>query len=171
MKGCVCLATHAPHLPLPGTRVCAALATSTSPPSPPWRPCAGLALHTSSGGRHTVFALCSLRCIIDCCVMAVTHALSHLRVFRHTRTWRGQNLFQFCQRYGIPPHVRYAVASRKNTGSLVMGVILLDEGRGKRGGGIRSSTKWCSRQSMVSCFFLGLWAKVFFCLFAGVKKF
>ena len=31
----------------------------------------------------------------------------------------GVNLYQFCRRYGIAPHVRYAVAPRKNTDSLV----------------------------------------------------
>ena len=60
--------------------------------------------------------------------------LSYLGVFGHARTQRGQNLLQFRQRYGIAPHVRYAVASRKNTDSLVKGMILLDEGGGKRGG-------------------------------------
>ena len=63
--------------------------------------------------------------------------LSYLGVFCHAQTRWGQNLLQFCQRYGIAPHVRYAVASRKNTNSLVKGMILLDKGGNKRGGGIK----------------------------------
>ena len=67
--------------------------------------------------------------------------LSYLGVFGHARTQRGQNLLQFRQRYGIAPHVRYAVASRKNTDSLVKGMILFDQGGGGRGGGKRSWSK------------------------------
>ena len=56
--------------------------------------------------------------------------------FCTSRTPRGQNFSQFRQRYRIAPHVRYAVASRKNTDSLVKAMILLDqeggEGRGKK---------------------------------------
>jgi hypothetical protein len=37
--------------------------------------------------------------------------------------------------------VRYAVASRKNTDSLVKGMILFDQGGGGRGGGKRSWSK------------------------------
>ena len=61
--------------------------------------------------------------------------------FCHSRTSRGLNLYQFRRRYGIAPHVRYAVASRKNTDSLVKGMILFDQGGGGRGGGKRSWSK------------------------------
>ena len=55
--------------------------------------------------------------------------------FYRSLTPRGQNLFQFRQRYGIAPRVRYAVTSRKNTDSLVDGMIFLDQGGGGGEGG------------------------------------
>jgi len=60
--------------------------------------------------------------------------------FCHSQTPWGQNLFQFRQRYGIATRVRYAVALRKNTDSLVKGMKLFDQGGGGRGGGKRSWT-------------------------------
>ena len=42
----------------------------------------------------------------------------------------GAKITLFRRRYGIAPHVRYAVASRTNTDSLVKGMILFDQGGG-----------------------------------------
>ena len=86
--------------------------------------------------------------------------ISYLRVFCHARTRQGLNLYQFCQRYGIAPHVRYAVASRKNTDSLVKGMIMVDQGGGGRGGGERSWSKVLPPVSLWSACF-----SLFFSLF------
>ena len=96
--------------------------------------------------------------------------LSYLGVFGHARTQRGQNLLQFRQRYGIAPHVRYAVASRKNTDSLVKGMILLDEGGGKRGGGIKVFDENGAPVSLLSACFFWVLALGFFLLVSPAQK-
>ena len=52
-----------------------------------------------------------------------------------------------------------------------MGMILLDEGGGKRGGGNMVLDEMVLPSVRCQLLFLDLRAKVFFCLFAGVKKF
>jgi hypothetical protein len=90
---------------------------------------------TKGGGRAKKRSRCG-QGDQSCCGgwQKISEQISHLRVFCHARTRQGLNLYQFCQRYGIAPHVRYAVASRKNTDSLFKGIGLLDKGGGKRGG-------------------------------------
>ena len=67
--------------------------------------------------------------------------------------------------------MRYAVASRKNTDSLVKGIGLLDEGGGKRGGGIRYSDEMVLPSVCPPLVFLCVLAlAIFACSFAGSKK-
>jgi hypothetical protein len=77
--------------------------------------------------------------------------------FCHSLTPRGLNLNQFRRRYGIAPNMRYAVASRKNTDSLVKGIRLLDEGGGKSGWGIRCSDEMVLPSVRPPLFFCVCW--------------
>jgi len=83
--------------------------------------------------------------------------------FYRSLTPRGQNLFQFRQRYGIAPRVRYAVTSRKNTDSLVDGMIFLDQGGGEGRGKKVIDEIAPPRQSVVGRFFLVGGAKEILC--------
>ena len=96
-------------------------------------------------------------------IIVVVFGIVHER-FCTSRTPQGQNFPQFRQRYRIAPHVRYAVASRKNTDSLVKAMILLDQGGGGRGGGKRS---WTILLPPVSPLSVALfWRRIFFRSFA-----
>ena len=71
----------------------------------------------------------------------------------------------------MAPHVRYAIASRKNTDSLVKGMILLDEGGGKRGGDLKVFDENGAPVSPLSaCFFLGARARIFLVVSRAQKK-
>ena len=67
--------------------------------------------------------------------------------------------------------MRYAIALRKNTYSLVKGIGLLDEGGGKRGGGIRYSDEMVLPSVCPPLVFLCVLAlAIYLCSFAGSKK-
>jgi len=66
--------------------------------------------------------------------------------------------------------VRYAVASRKNTDSLVKGMILLDEGGGKRGGGIKVFDENGAPVSPLSACFFWVLALGFFLVVSPAQK-
>ena len=66
--------------------------------------------------------------------------------------------------------MRYAVASRKNTDSLVKGMILLDEGGGKRGGGIKVFDENGAPVSPLSACFFWVLALGFFLVVSPAQK-
>ena len=74
--------------------------------------------------------------------------------FCHSRTPWGQKLRLFRRRYGIAPHVRYAVVLRKNTHSLVKGMILFDQGGEGAPLFLIYRHRQTNRQSVVRLFFL-----------------
>ena len=66
----------------------------------------------------------------------------------------GAKITLFRRRYGIAPHVRYAVASRTNTDSLVKGMILFDQGGGGAPLFLFYRHRQTNRHSVVRLFFL-----------------
>ena len=66
--------------------------------------------------------------------------------------------------------MRYAVASRKNTDSLVKGMILLDEGGGKRGGGLKVFDENGAPVSPLSACFFWVRALGFFLVVSRAQK-
>ena len=66
--------------------------------------------------------------------------------------------------------MHYDVASRKNTDSLVKGMILLDEGGGKRGGGIKVFDENGAPVSPLSACFFWVLALGFFLVVSPAQK-